>query len=222
MSGRRSGLLLAAALLLSGCAATALSEFSALDYFQGDVNMAEKNYAAADYLISRARPFAPPGSSIKAVPLLDEEEPRLTAPLGREIPEQIGRRLGELGYNVDLISVATGLDPAYQPAYPMTIHEPQFLLGGSYRRGASDIKVRLRLQETASGIERAAYDFTLPRRAGVRKGTKPEPLIIQTGESGGLSAPAEYGNNDISNPPSITRSPQGRVLPQKFLDSGRK
>ncbi len=123
--------LLTAFFLLGACstssmttAAAVVGAFDPLDIFQAKVNMQEKNYAAADYLVGRATNFVKPGHAIRAMPLLEVEEPRLVTPFGKMVPEQIGERLIQLGYNVDLTAVSTGVAPEFTPAPEPSARKP--------------------------------------------------------------------------------------------------
>ena len=186
MRVKKAALVLGAFAALAGCSGAegqatmaALSSFDLFDYFQGDVNLAEKNYAAADYLADRGKGFVKKEDGIKALPLLDEDEPRMETKFGRRIPEQIGERLNELGYNVDITGVATGVDPAFQATQQTVMSNPRYLLTGSYARKTSQINIRLRMQDAVTGQVRAMYDYALPRHGNVRKDSKAEPMIMK-------------------------------------------
>lgn len=164
------------ALALGGCAAAALIN-NPLRHFENQANLAEENYAAADYLIGQAKNYVTHDRSIKAMPLLDEQEPRLMTELGKQIPEQVGGRLVQLGYRVDLTSVVTGIDPQYAAAPQPVVSAPDFILSGSYIRKASIVDVKLRLQDARTGEERGTFAYSLPRTGEIRRDTKTKPLI---------------------------------------------
>lgn len=176
----------AGVLFVAGCSGvtTALStaslmDFNPLDFFGTPVNMREKNYAMADYLIDRAKNYMRPGTKIKAMPLQDIQEPRLVTPLGKQIPEQIGARLAELGYNVDLSEVSTDVNPAYAPVPEPVTYTPDFILGGSYIRKGSNLELRVSIKDANSGFERASFDTVLERVGNIRKDTTQKPVIYR-------------------------------------------
>lgn len=180
----KSGLLrLAVVFLLSGCAAgwsaSMLGAGDLYEYFKGDTNLLERNYATADYLAERGHGFVRTGSTIKALPFLDSGDPRLVTKFGRELPEQIGERLNQLGYNVDLSSVSSAPEasPASMALAPMKTAD--FLLNGYYTRNASTVDVKIAIQEAGTGRERAAFQYSLPRHGNVREDTKPATIIEQ-------------------------------------------
>jgi hypothetical protein len=173
-------------LFVAGCTsgtltAASLLDFNPFDYFSGPVNMKEKNYATADYLIDRAKHYMKPGDKIKAMPLLDVQEPRLITRFGKQVPEQIGERLGQLGYNVDLSAVSTDANPAFAAAPQPVTNSPKFILSGSYlRRTSSTLDMRLYIKDAATGFERGSFDYTLRRTGDIRKNSEPKPMIYKT------------------------------------------
>lgn len=182
-------LALGLAALLGGCTdaettvastVAAISDFDPLKFFETNkVNMAEKNYAAADYLVDRGRGFIKPGAAIRATPLLDVQEPRLMTQFGRLVPEQIGERLTQLGYNVDLSAVSTDVRPEFQSAPQPAARKPDFILSGSYIRRGSDLDLRINITDADTGLERAMFNYTLPRTSDIRSKSKPQPTIYR-------------------------------------------
>ena len=65
-----------------------------------DVNLKEKNYAAADFIAGKIKNRVRRDQIILAMPLEETDHAGISSPLGAFIPEGIGLRLGELGYNV--------------------------------------------------------------------------------------------------------------------------
>lgn len=176
--------MLAAALFVAGCntatlTAASLIDFNPLDFFGTPVNMREKNYAMADYMIDRAKHYMRPNSKIKAMPLQDVQEPRLMTPLGKQVPEQIGERLIELGYSVDLSEVSSDVNPNYAPSPQPVTYTPDFILGGSYVRKGSNLDLRVSIKDAATGFERASFETVLERVGDIRKGTTQKPTIYR-------------------------------------------
>ena len=170
--------------LLAGCKTVMLaSSVGSLDpfsYFTSPVNMMEKNYATADYLADRGRGFVKPHHKIKALPLQDFQEPRIITHFGKQTPKQIGERLIQLGYNVDLSEVWTEVNKAYAPAPHPVTNEPDFILAGSYVRKSSSLDVTVRIQDARTGVERAVFSYSVPRQGDIRKGSEPKPVIYRT------------------------------------------
>ena len=180
----------AVALLGGGCvgdpgsaamgAAAAMSDFDPLSFFENNkTNMAEKNYAAADYLYDRGRGFVKPGMSIRALPLQDIQEPRLLTQFGRQVPEQIGERLQQLGFAVDLSAVSTDVNPQFSQMPQAAALDATFVLGGSYIRRGNDLEIRVNITDAVTGMERATFNYTLPRTSDIRAKSKPQPTIYR-------------------------------------------
>ena len=158
----------------------AMSDFDPLTFFENNkTNMVEKNYAAADYLYDRGRGFVKPGTTIKAIPIQDIQEPRLMTQFGRQVPEQIGERLQQLGFNVDLSAVSTDVNPQFSQIPQPSPVNPAFVLGGSYIRRGNDLEIRVNITDAVSGVERATFNYTLPRTSDIRKKSKPQPTIYR-------------------------------------------
>ncbi|MGQ0527848.1 MAG: hypothetical protein ACT4OY_07490 [Alphaproteobacteria bacterium] len=166
--------------LCTGCAAAIGASFISL--FRNDVNVRQTNYAAADYMTQYMKAFVDEDYDlIRAESLQDADQPALNTEIGQIIIGQVGERLRELGYNVDLMSVSTVANrDIYPPAGPHPSANPKFILSGTYinRRGR-DIDVRLRLVEIPTGMVRASYDYTLPLTHDLRKKAKPEAKIMR-------------------------------------------
>lgn len=181
---RAVSFLLLSLVFLAGCKtvmlASGIAGFDPMSYFHDPVNMTEKNYATADYLADRGRGFVKPYHKIKALPLQDFQEPRIITYFGKETPKQVGERLIQLGYNVDLSEVWTEVNKAYAPAPQPVTNDPDFILAGSYVRKTSSLDVTVRIQDARTGIERAVFSYSVPRRGDIRKGSEPKPVIYRT------------------------------------------
>ncbi|MGB4057191.1 MAG: hypothetical protein WBK77_03820 [Alphaproteobacteria bacterium] len=145
-----------------------------------DVNLAEKNYAAADYLMQAGGNFATKRDTIKAVALQNIAEPALTTRIGRVIAKQTGERLQQLGYNVDLTTVSTPIENDMPYAAPIAVEQADFILSGTYRNEKSRVDVRLRLVDAKSGKSVAQFDYGLPMSHEIQKMTRPKPKIFRT------------------------------------------
>jgi hypothetical protein len=158
--------------------------FDPLSYFDDPVNMMQKNYATADYLSERAKGFVKTEHTIQAQPLQDFQEPRIITHFGKDVPMQVGQRLIQLGYNVDLTPVWTQVNDVYDPIAHPSIQNPDFILTGSYGRKTSTLDVTVRIVDARTGIERASYSYTIPRKDQLRKDTTPKPVIQKTTPAG--------------------------------------
>lgn len=171
-------------LFLSACSAipavVSVSDFDPRDFFKDEVNLMDSNYRAADYMAGQAKNFIRPGDTIRVLPLLDIQEPRLGTTIGKKIPEQVGERFAQLGYDVDLAAVQTGLAPAFDPVRQPVFKSSDYTLSGEYVRKSNILDVRLRLQETGTGRELSSFSYELPRTAQIRSQSKPQPVINKT------------------------------------------
>ncbi|MCC7305244.1 MAG: hypothetical protein IT558_03180 [Alphaproteobacteria bacterium] len=178
---------LSALAFLTACehATTAMMGADVMNFFMDEkINMTEKNYAVADYLVERGGGFVKKEHIIKARPLLDVEEPRIIPGLAKQIPEQIGQRMIQLGYTVDLSEVSTDVEPELSSRPPPAIGAADYILSGSYTKKSKmfekTMDVRIRIVDAVTGIERAAFDYTIPRTGELRRDSNTKPVIFKT------------------------------------------
>ncbi|GJL85810.1 MAG: hypothetical protein DHS20C02_15850 [Micavibrio sp.] len=143
-----------------------------------DVNLAEKNYAAADYLVQQIVTFVPKSAPISVQPLTLVGEPAITSELGRKIPEQVGTRLIQLGYNVHLDETMAG---AVQ-GIAMKERKPQFVLGGTYETLRRDVPINLRMVKASTGKVIGTFDYVLPRSGELRTLSESQAKIYRVSE----------------------------------------
>ncbi len=180
-------LLAASVSLLGGCEqaltsmGSSLASTDALSIFRDeDVNMTQRNYAAADYLIQQATSYITRGDLIKATTLIDSDEPRVYSALGRGIPEQVGIRLSQLGYKVDLSDVLIqSADPNYRKPVVGQNEKADFILSGSYMRRAQELNISLRITEVSSGQITAVFDYVMPMNREISEMSEPEARIFK-------------------------------------------
>lgn len=177
----------AAMLALGGCTAAFLDTAAHGIFVQEDTNFAEKNYAAADYLIGQAGTYINRHYDIiRATPFGDQKQPAMESDIGKLIPQQVGVRFSQLGYMVDLQSVVTGEDVNYlKPPASISGKKPNFLLTGSYVRGRTDMDVSMRLVDARNARVVAAFDYTVPLTRQVNDMAAPQPKIMR------MTPPAE-------------------------------
>jgi len=163
----------------SGCTAAFL-DMGAHDIFvQERINLSEKNYAAADYLIQQAHGYIGKYAYIKAEPLTDIIQPDMASTFGKMIPEQIGVRLSQLGYRVNLDRVALAEDTNYLRPADMGDKQPDFILSGSFMRARTDMAVSVRLIDPHNNQVVAVFDYKLPLTREIADLAKPKPKIIR-------------------------------------------
>ncbi len=142
------------------------------------VNLREKNYAAADYLLQQSGNYLNRTGTILAKPLVETDNPAAPSPLGRRISADVGARLAELGYNLNLKEVAA---PADKVLYQTPEAVPEFVLSGSYLKKKDKIEVYLRLFENASQKIISAFNYTMPYDSELRKLSEADTQIFRTG-----------------------------------------
>jgi TolB-like protein len=169
-----------ALLSLGGCAAAFLNTAAHGIFIQDETNFAEKNYAVADYLIGQAKTYINRHHDvIKAVPLGDQMQPAMESEIGKMIPEQIGVRLSQLGYKLDLESVLTSEDLNYLKPAQGSTDKPDFILSGTFLRGRSDMDVSVRIIDAKNSRVIAAFDYKLPLTRQVNDLASPQPKIMR-------------------------------------------
>ena len=169
---------LCAALFGSGCTAAFLDTARHGIFVQEDTNFSEKNYAAADYLIQQAKGYVSKYAHIQALPLSDVNQPNMSSTFGKMVPEQIGVRLSQLGYQIDLEKVAISPDINYlRPAD--TSRKANFILSGTFMRARTDMNVSVRMIDTRNNQIVGVFDYTLPLTREINDLARPEPKIIR-------------------------------------------
>ncbi len=172
---------LAAGVMATSACTLALLDTAASGIFPNeDINFTSQNYSAADYLIQQAKPFVDRYSVIQAQPLSDTDQPNMESTYGKMVPEQIGIRLSQLGYRMDLSTVATAADTNYlKPAASSLKKDPDFILSGTFTRRRVEVDVSTRIIDTRNGRVIAVFDYTLPRSREVDDLAKPIPKITR-------------------------------------------
>lgn len=182
LRARHFGTTALAVILLSGCSSV-LMDPSVYKIFQEEsVNVTAKSYAAADYLDQQARHFVNHSVLLQAQPLEDAYEPRLTSRVAKLIPEQVGIRLAQLGYRVDLSPVLVSDNPNYLKPAMSAGESPRFILTGTYARRRTDMDVSLRILDSASNRIVSTFDYTMPMDRDIGEMSAPEARIFKTSE----------------------------------------
>ncbi len=150
----------AALLALNGCTAAVLGGAYAANkyYHDNQTDFSAQNYAVADYLYQQAETFVKPKHLIAAQPLTDLESPEVASKIGSVIPEQIGVRLSQLGYKMDLSEVSTSADTKLiSPT--LNGKKPDFVLTGNYMRDGRDMEVKARIIDLHNKRIVATFDY---------------------------------------------------------------
>ncbi|MGH1378883.1 MAG: FlgO family outer membrane protein [Alphaproteobacteria bacterium] len=143
-----------------------------------DVNLKEKNYAAADFLAVKIKDKVGRGDIIIAKQLEEMDHAGISSPLGAFIPEGVGLRLAELGYNVQLHEVAmNGNSGLY--SLPSGSASANFVLRGTYLPNNKDVDVFLRVIDVKSGSVVASFDYSLLLSREVRELSKTQTKIFR-------------------------------------------
>jgi len=167
-------------LAVSGCAfstAQALHQRGKEIIFGADVNLTEKSYAAADYLVQQAKSYINRFDVIKAVPLTNLDAPALSSQLALIIPAEVGRRFTQLGYRMDLSAVIPQADESYASAQETKIN-PHHILTGTYRVVSDGFQVNLRMYNSLTNHIYATFDYHIPRNSDIKKLSEPEAKIM--------------------------------------------
>jgi len=171
--------------LLSSCAeiltyktVTAGLYAASQGYFSSpDVNLSEKNYAAADFLASQINEDVSFSDQILVQPLQEVDHVGISSPFGVSISEGVGLRLIELGYKVLLHDVASGANTGLYPA-PKALH-PHYTLGGRYAVNKDDVDVFLRIVSVHTGKVVGYFDYTMPLSKEFEALSKTETRIFK-------------------------------------------
>lgn len=140
------------------------------------VNLKEKDYAAADYLISKVSDEVKNTDLITVHPLIESDAEGVTSPLGVHIPEEIGLRLIDLGYTVSLKDVASGQNTKY---YTTPKGEERFSLGGHYLRVGNRINISLRMMDVKNNELIGSFDYSMPITYELRKLAETPPQVFK-------------------------------------------
>lgn len=169
-------------LAITGCTAIMAGSgyVAAQNYMNKEgINLAAQNYAVADFLIQQAETYIKPTSLIVAEPLSDIQTPEVSTTIARLIPEQIGIRLSQLGYRVDLAQVTNSADTNYLRPAMKTGEKADFVLTGNYLRRNSTLDVKVRIIDVNRNRIVAVFDYPIEMDSEMRKLANPRPTIMR-------------------------------------------
>ena len=154
----------------AGIAASAGGVFSS-----PNVNLKEKNYAAADFLAGKVGHRISAFDVIRAEPLQEADHPGITSPLGRFIPEGVGLRLTDLGYRVQLDKVSS----SEVALYPSAKSDTKYVLSGIYTVQKKHVDVILQIVDARTGVSVGRFEYDLLSSSEVRQMAETEPRIMK-------------------------------------------
>jgi len=170
---------------LSGCTTAILGAgaFAAnRAYYAEGTDFAAQNYAVADYLYQQAETFVKPKHIVTAEPLTDLEAPEVTTLIANIIPEQIGVRLSQLGYQMDLSDVSTSADTEYlRPR--LEGQKPDFILTGNYIRDGNELDVKTRIIDLNNKRVVATFDYNIEVSGDIRDLSQPQAKIMRVSDN---------------------------------------
>lgn len=167
----------AALIILCSCSAALINTAAHGIFPQQETNLGQQNYAVADYLIQQAKAFIDPDDLLLAEALTDREQPGMSSKLSTIIPEQIGIRLSQLGYRVDLSKVSTAADTNYLKPSIAGGEKPDFVISGSYTRRRIEMDVNMRIIDIKARRVIAAHDYIVPLTREMNDMARPKPKI---------------------------------------------
>lgn len=157
--------------------ATAGIAAAANDFFKRtDVNLLEKNYAAADYMATPMKEYIDRTDLIAVRPLMQTDNVEITSPLGLKVSEDIGLRFMQLGFTVALNEVASGANAGL---YAAPKSSPAFIFGGHYLRGRDNLDVHLRVTDAKTGQVVSAFDYAVPVTREIEELSNTPPRIFK-------------------------------------------
>lgn len=140
-------------------------------FLREDVNLVEKNYAAADYLVGLVQNSISKREYIYPKPLLHANESGLSSPLGVMIIDQVSARFAQLGYTVVLD----------KPDKPVLIDEIKrgSVLSGTYMPNNQEVQISLRLTSASSGQILGAFDYAIPLNSDIAELLESTPVAFK-------------------------------------------
>lgn len=170
--------ILSAPVLLTGCGAVdAINDYIVphkYGFFSGEeVNLLEVNYAAADYIIGQSRSSLKRSTPILIDYLTYSQNPDVTSAFAQMIPEQIGARMAQLGYQVKANPRNNGLSKPEKYRHA--------LLTGSYIYSETNLTVTINMRLVDSKTEQimGAYDYILPVNEEINDLLQVRPSVIR-------------------------------------------
>ena len=172
-------LIYSSVLMFSGCSKAFLDTSSFGVFQKTEVNLTNRSYIAADYLVGQANTFIGENDLVKATTLADGDEANTYSKIGRIISEQVGVRLSQLGYRMDLSEVSNDRAINYLKPAIHANEKPAFVLSGTCLRRRLEMDVSLRIVDTRSHRIIAVFDYSLPMNREIAELSEPETRIFK-------------------------------------------
>ncbi|MGB4107631.1 MAG: FlgO family outer membrane protein [Alphaproteobacteria bacterium] len=176
-------MLLVPAVLLAGCNQVVTTGAAAgVNYIfdRPEVNLAEKSYAATDYLMQQGANFINKRDQVKVMPLRNYAAPDLSTRIGRVISKHVGERLQQLGYQVDVVHVSQNIENDFPYVDIQPTDNPDFVMSGTYYNDHHELDVKLRLMNAHTGELVGQFDYSMPMNWEIQRMSRPKPKIIRT------------------------------------------
>lgn len=143
-----------------------------------DVNLQEKNYAAADFLAVQMQRHVSPFDDILVLPLEEVDHAGISSDFGASVPEGVGLRLVELGYKVWLGAVAAGGNSGLYPSAPPN-EAIEYVLKGTYAVHQKDVDVYLRVIDQTTKQVVGRFDYKMPLSKELRTLSQTQTQIFK-------------------------------------------
>lgn len=136
-----------------------------------DANLVEKNYTAADALLTRAPWLKERREPLLAATFVDINNVETSSGLGRVIGEQLGSRFAQQGFTVVEIKMRSNIFVA-EGTGELTLsrsvreisqsHNAAAVIAGTYAVARQSVYVTARLIRATDNLILASYDYVLP------------------------------------------------------------
>ncbi len=144
-----------------------------------EINLKEKNFAAADFIASQLRSSnVSYKSPIHILPLEELDNPGITSELGLKLPEGVGLRLIELGYNAQIHDVASGANAGLYQSPPKGV-TPHYKMTGRYAVRKKEVDVYLRMIDVKTSRVVAQFDYVMALSKEMGKMSKTKPMLYR-------------------------------------------
>lgn len=136
-----------------------------------DANLVDKNYNAADALLTRASWLKERREPLLAATFVDINNLEMSSGLGRVIGEQVGSRFAQQGFTVVEIKMRNNIfvkEGAGEFALSRSIkeisqsHNAAAVIAGTYAVARQSVFVQARLIRATDNLILASYDYVLP------------------------------------------------------------
>lgn len=150
------------------------------------VDVQQRSYEAADVLVRQASNALSLDTPIIVGTLSDINRFENSTPLGRLIPEQVGTRLAQLGYNVQEVKLRKSINvnndlgtsgeflTSRDPEDISSEQQAGAVVTGTYTIATKNVMINLRMVDTQTRRVLGAYDYTMPVNSDIRQMSKAE------------------------------------------------